>query len=178
MEQTEGKEDVSERQEAVIFDRDGTLASVAWCAPTDRRDNEQWKRFNALLPLDPVVPEVAGLLRAVRPGVSRLMVSGRMAGDHLGDTRRWWQVCAWLRKHQLPVDDLFMRTGGDYRLDTAVKREMYELYIAPHYRVRLAVDDRPEICDLWRSLGISVLQVRDPELWPDLVREEPEHGGQ
>lgn len=163
---------MSEKRKAVIFDRDGTLASVAWCAPTDRRDDEQWRRFNALLPLDPVVPEVAGLLRAVRPGVTRLMTSGRMAGDQPSDSRRWWQVRAWLLKHDLPIDQLFMREGGDYRRDTVVKEELYRTKIEPHYDVRFAVDDRPEVCDLWRSLGIPVLQVTDPELVPLVLRED------
>lgn len=157
------------RQPATIFDRDGTLASVAWCAPTDRRDSEQWRRFNALLPLDPVVPVVAGILRAVRLGVSRIMTSGRMAGDSPNDLSRWYEVRSWLRKHGLPIDHLHMRRGGDYRPDTIVKEEIYHRAIRPYFDVRFAVDDRPEVCDLWRSFGIPVLQVTDPGLLPPLA---------
>lgn len=162
---------MTERQPAVIFDRDGTLASVAWCAPTDRTDGEQWRRFNALLELDPVVPEIAALFRAVRPGVARLVVSGRMEGDRPGDFHRWFAVSHWLVKHGLSADALLMRAGGDYRWDSLVKEELYRTLIEPRFNVRLAVDDRPQICDLWRSLGIPVLQVRDPGLLPLLAGE-------
>lgn len=154
---------------AVIFDRDGTLASVDWCSPKDRKNNEEWARFNALLPFDPVVPEVAALLRSIRPGVIRIMTSGRMRGDHEWDYKRWAQVRTWLDKNDLPIDLLYMRAGGDFRKDTVVKEEIYRKFIEPYYDVIYAVDDRPEVCDLWESLGIPVLRVKDPCLSPLLL---------
>lgn len=159
-----------EKLDAAIWDRDGTLASVAWCAPTDRHDNSQWKRFNAMLPFDPVVPEVAALLRSIRPGVVNLMTSGRMRGDHEQDWKRYHQAMTWNLKNDLPIHQLFMRAGGDHRKDSVVKEEIYRTYIESYYNVKVAVDDRQEICDLWRSLGIHVIQVKDPKLVPMLVR--------
>lgn len=145
------------------------MASVDWCAPKDRHNNNEWARFNSLLPLDPVVPEIAALLRSIRPGVVRIMTSGRMRGDHERDWKRYGQVWAWLLKHELPIDQLHMRAGGDYRRDTVVKEEIYRVHIEPYYDVRFAVDDRPEVCDLWESLGIPVLRVTDPCLSPLLI---------
>lgn len=159
------------KRPAVIFDRDGTLASVDWCAPKDRKNDSEWKRFNALLPFDPVVPEVAALLHSIRPGVQRIMTSGRMRGDHPGDWKRYAQTRTWLAKNNLPIDQLHMRAGGDYRRDTVVKEEIYRRYIEPFFNVRYAVDDRPEVCDLWESLGIPVLRVKDPGLMPILLPE-------
>lgn len=162
-----------DRRPAVLFDRDGTLASVAWCAPVDRRDSEQWRRFNALLGLDPVVPEVAALWRSVRPGVAKLVLSGRMGGDRAGDTSRYWKLRAWFERHGLEPDLFACREGGDFRRDTVVKRELYERWIEPVYDVRVAVDDRPEVCDLWEELGVGcVVRVRDPGLEPPLVSSE------
>lgn len=161
------------RQPAVLFDRDGTLASVAWCAPVDRRSSEQWRRFNALCPLDPVVPEVAALWRSVRPGVAKLVVSGRTGGDFPGDRAREHQLRRWLREHGLEPDLFLCRAGGDYRRDTVLKRELYERWVEPHYDVRVAVDDRPEVCDLWEELGVGcAVRVRDPGVWPPLVSSE------
>lgn len=159
------------RRPGVIFDRDGTLASVAWCSPKDRHNASEWKRFNALLPFDPVVPEVAALLHSIRPGVQRIMTSGRMRGDNPDDWKRYAQTRDWLRKNNLPIDQLHMRAGGDHRKDTVVKEEIYRLYIEPYFDVRYAVDDRPEVCDLWESLGIPVLRVVDPGLYPLLTPE-------
>jgi hypothetical protein len=150
------------RQPAVIFDRDGTLASCP-LRPTDRT-NASWAAFNAAMVFDPIVPTVVGLLQSVRPGVARIMVSGRAAGDWPGDRRRRFQMGDWIAKHDLPIDHLFMREGGDFRQDSEVKHEILHRDILPHFDVLFAVDDRPQVIDVWRTHGIPVLQVRDPDL--------------
>lgn len=150
------------RQPAVIFDRDGTLASCP-ARPNDRSD-ASWARFNAALAFDPPVPYVVALLRAIRPGVARIMVSGRAEGDWPGDRRRRFAMQDWIVKHDLPIDHLFMRVGGDQRRDSIVKDEILRTQIAPHFDVRFAVDDRPQVIDVWREHGIPVLAVTDPDL--------------
>jgi len=152
---------------AVIFDRDGTLASVKHVAPTTK-DKGAWAQFNAALPFDAPVPVVAGLLRAIRPDVTRIMTSGRMAGDRVGDEHRWYQMRNWLIKHDLPIDILLMRQGGDTRLDSIVKEEMYR-QISKRYDVRYVVDDRPAVVQMWRSLGLPVLAVTDPGILPPIA---------
>jgi hypothetical protein len=156
-----------DRRPAVIFDRDGTLASVAHIAPTDRSDSS-WAAFNAALRFDAVVPRVAALLRSVRPDVARIMVSGRAEGDWPGDRRRRFAMQDWLVKRELPIDHLYMRSGGDGRLDSTVKRELYERDIAPFFDVRCVIDDRPAVIDEWRSLGLYVVAVKDPGILPTI----------
>lgn len=159
------------KQPAVIFDRDGTLASVAYCAPTDRSKGS-WENYNAALRFDAPVPHVAALLRSVRPGVTRIMTSGRAEGDWPGDRRRRFAMQDWLHKHQLPIDVLLMREGGDTRRDSIVKAEMYREMIEPHYDVRFVVDDRPQVVEQWRALGLKVLAVRDPGLAPPIAGDD------
>lgn len=159
------------RQDAVIFDRDGTLASVSYIAPNDRAKSS-WAAFNASLRFDAVVPVVAGLLRSVRPGVTRIMTSGRAEGDHPGDRRRRFAMQDWLDKNSLPIDLLLMREGGDQRLDSIVKREIYLRDIEPFYRVLFVVDDRPQVVATWQELGLPVLQVTDPGILPPITHQE------
>jgi FMN phosphatase YigB (HAD superfamily) len=155
---------------AVIFDRDGTLASVKYCAPTT--DNRQdWLNYNSALRFDAPVPIVVGLLRSIRPGVTRIMTSGRMSGNHPGDLRLRFAMQDWLYKHDLPIDLLYMRTGGDHRRDSVVKEEIYRQFIEPHFDVRYVVDDRPQVVELWRSLGLPVLAVTDPDILPPIAKE-------
>jgi hypothetical protein len=156
------------KQPAVIFDRDGTLASVAHVAPKDR-SQDSWGAFNASLPFDAPVPVVAGLLRSIKPGVVRIMTSGRSQGDYPGDRRRLYQMRDWLSKHDLPIDLVIMRPGGDQRRDSVVKRQMYDQIIAPRFDVRFVVDDRPQVVDMWRDLGLPVLAVKDPGILPPIA---------
>jgi hypothetical protein len=156
------------KQRAIIFDRDGTLASVAHVAPTDLRDQAQWGDFNAAMPFDAPVPEVVALLRSIHPSVARIMVSGRAAGDRVGDRRRLLQMTDWIRKHDLPIDHLFMRRGGDNRRDDVVKLDFLQNEILPRFDVRFVVDDRQQVVDMWRAQGLPVLQVKDPGILPAL----------
>lgn len=158
------------RHPAVIFDRDGTLASVAHVAPTDKSQSS-WKNYNAALRFDAPVPVVAGLLRSIRPGVARIMTSGRAEGDHPGDRRRRFAMEDWLAKHDLPIDLLLMREGGDQRRDSIVKEEIYRRYIEPYFDVRFVIDDRPQVVQTWRELGLHVLQVTDPGIMPPIWGE-------
>lgn len=159
-----------EKPLAIIFDRDGTMASVHNGPSHSRHDtgdytkatNDDWAAFNASLPFDRPVPLVVGLLKAVRPGVIRIMVSGRAAGDKKGETFRYWQMWQWIHKHNLPIDYLFMREAGDKRLDSVVKEEILNRDILPRFNPVVAVDDRPAILDVWKRHGLLTIQVENP----------------
>lgn len=156
------------RPPVVIFDRDGTLASVAWVVPQDR-DSESWARYNAALPFDAVVPYVASLLRAVPEGVGRFMFSGRAAGDKPGQDFRYWQMRAWIAKHDLPIDRLYQRVAGDQRKDSIVKNE-FLAKVSETHRVILAVDDREQVCsETWDANGIPLVRVVDPRIDPMIL---------
>jgi hypothetical protein len=52
-----------------------------------------------------------------------------------------------------------MREAGDSRKDSIVKQELYEKHIEPSYDVFVVLDDRNQVVDMWRSLGLVCLQV-------------------
>lgn len=152
------------KQLATIWDRDGTLAS---CSKRPiNRTNEEWQEFNSALPFDAPVPIIAALLHSVRPGVARIMVSGRAEGDWPGDRRRRFAMEDWIAKHQLPIDYLFMRSGGDMRKDSIIKHEILHQNILPFFDVRMAVDDRESIQEVWEAHDIFVVKVCDPNIAP------------
>lgn len=155
------------KQQAVIFDRDGTLASVAYAAPADK-SAASWANYNAALPFDAPVPAVVGLFHSIRPGIARIMVSGRAAGDHPGDRRRRFAMQDWNAKHGLDFDLFLQRQGGDQRRDSIVKDEILVNDILPRFDVVFAIDDRPQVIDVWRAHGIPVLPVVDPGIAPSI----------
>lgn len=150
------------RQPAVIFDRDGTLFSVKHHMQSEELGPWDWGSYNGLCAFDAPIPLVAALFRSIRPGVIKIITSGRM--DH---TRR--DMLYAMRKHDLVPDLLFMRRTGDHRRDTIVKREIYETLIEPRFDVRYVIDDRPSVVQGWRDLGLPVMQVKDPGIMPRIV---------
>lgn len=157
---------MSNRQPAIIIDRDGTLASVEWCRHfvAEGSENKDWRSFNLALPFDPPVPHIAAILRAIRPGVMRIMTTGRTE-----DCR--FNMFRWLRQHELPIDRLYMRKVGDQRKDSEVKREIMREIRGEGFDIRYVIDDRPQVCDMWREEGLKVMQVVDPGITPHILRE-------
>ena len=64
-----------------------------------------------------------------------------------------------LKKNKIPYDELFMRKSGDQRKDAIIKRELYEENIRDKYNVRFILDDRDQVVDMWRQLGLPCFQV-------------------
>lgn len=163
---------------ACIWDRDGSLAACH-NGPTknksknSKEDKEEWAAFNAALPFDAVVPEVAALLCSIRPDVVNIMVSGRMAGDKKGENFRKLLMWQWIRKHNLSIDLLFMREAGDQRKDSMIKEEILVNQILPYYNVVMAVDDRESICEVWERYGIHVIRVTNPGTLPPIAFQDP-----
>ena len=64
------------------------------------------------------------------------------------------------KRPEVPFDHIFMREGSDYRPDFEVKKDIYNANIAIlGYNIDFALDDRNQIVDMWREMGIKTLQV-------------------
>lgn len=149
---------MSEKLDAVIFDRDGTLFSVEHhmgevkpgkFGPLD------WGSYNGKCADDCVVPAVAALWHALDPKITKIITSGRE--DHT----RANMVLA-MDRHDIHPDRFFMRKTGDNRKDSIVKSEIYAQEIEPHYNILFVVDDRLQVVEAWRALGLKVIAVTDP----------------
>jgi predicted kinase len=70
---------------------------------------------------------------------------------------------AWLKQHSINYKALFMRPADDQRPDHILKSELYHFNIRGKYNVLGVIDDRPKVCRMWRSIGLSVFQVGNPD---------------
>lgn len=139
---------VARRPRVIVADIDGTCAHRGDRSPYDE------SRVGEDTPDD----AVRFLLRAAAStGECRVVyLSGRTQRSRRATS-------AWLALHGFPTGDLWMRRDGDRRPDTVVKRELYRRHLAGE-DVIAVVDDRPSVCRMWRSLGLTVLQVGDPHV--------------
>lgn len=79
-----------------------------------------------------------------------------------GRDEQWrGKTMEFLRRHHCPMGPLFMRSHGDSRRDAIVKRELFEAHVRGVYNVKFVLDDRNQVVKLWRSLGLTCLQVAD-----------------
>lgn len=129
---------------AIMVDVDGTVALRGDRSPYDET------RVSKDTPNHPVLAVTRAMYL---DGHAVIFCSGRTEACRE-------QTTAWLVKHfGWPFAALHMRSVGDQRKDSVVKRELYERHIRDAYDVTCVLDDRNQVVDMWRSIGLTVLQV-------------------
>lgn len=137
---------------AYMVDIDGTCTT----GPCDRSPYE-WAKVGQDKPNEAVIRAVWALYHA---GHIIIFCSGRDA------------VCRpeteeWLTKNfsasMVARSPLFMRKEGDMRKDSIVKMEIFDKRIRSNYNVIAVFDDRNQVVEMWRSLGLTVFQVAEGE---------------
>lgn len=130
--------------DAVVVDIDGTIAKNLSGRGfyDDSRVHED----------SPNVPVVDLVKRLHKDGVQIIYSSGR------ADSCRE-QTQEWIDTHVDVPGPLLMRKAGDYRKDNIVKLEIFDREIRDNYNVLFSLDDRDQVVAMYRSLGITVLQV-------------------
>jgi predicted kinase len=131
---------VKNAEHVVICDLDNTLFLLNGRNPYDASTC-----VNDLL--NPVVFEIIKNRRVI-------LVSGR-EDKYMVETKMA------LDKHKINFIDLFMRETGDSRKDAIVKQEIFDSQIRFVYNVDFVLDDRNQVVEMWRSLGLTCLQVAD-----------------
>lgn len=131
---------------AVLVDIDGTTALISGRSPYDHT------RVHQDLPNAPVI----AVIRAMHAAGHRVVfLSGR------SDKCRK-ETETWLKKHVgVTFDALYMRVHGDNRRDSIVKVELFDAHVRDAYAVTCVLDDRNQVVEAWRALGLTVLQVAE-----------------
>lgn len=147
-------------QPVYLCDIDGTLT---WRDPDEsvKFSNTRGIHDYARVSEDLYHPDVFNTVGSLQQaGAMIIFVSGRPESCR-EDT------VAWLNAPGVLVCDddnpLYMRTTGDRRPDTIVKRELFDKYIRPQEYFILGVfDDRNRVVRMWREqLGLTVFHVAD-----------------
>jgi hypothetical protein len=133
------------KKPAWLVDIDGTMT----LGPHQRGPFE-WDKVGNDQPNGPVMRLVRALYY---DGYEIVFVSGR-SEECRGRTENWlWQYFLH-RKFEI-----FMRSAGDYRKDAIIKQEIFDAHIRDNYWVQGVLDDRQQVVDMWREMGLTCLQV-------------------
>lgn len=134
--------------QAFICDIDGTIADHEGL-----RGHFDYTKVSQDRPICHIIHVVQALFN--NGGWIPLFVSGREEYSR-EDTKEWI-----LRHLGFKANYLFMRPDKDYRKDYLVKNEIFFRDIAPDYWVEFAIDDRKQVVDMWRSIGLPCLHVAE-----------------
>lgn len=132
------------RKKAIIVDIDGTVAHRV------DRDWFEYDKAHTDAPDHAIIEIIKTLWNS---NYHIIFVSGRNE-DSMDVTAKWLNI------HCPPYAKLLMRNSKDFREDSIVKRELYEEHIKPHYDVLCVFDDRNQVVDMWREIGLKCLQVQ------------------
>lgn len=129
---------------AILVDIDGTLAKMKDRSPYD------WHRVGEDSPVQAVINAVHA---AFMFGRKVIVMSGR-DGSCREITDQWLIKFLGVSKGAL-----HMRAEGDNRKDSIVKYELFNEHIRGKYHVEYVLDDRKQVVDMWRALGLACFQV-------------------
>lgn len=119
----------------VVFDVDGTLASMEGRSPYDL----------SLVMFDSPNQNVINLTKMYHAnGYKVVIFSGR-------DEKSREDTTKWLKEYGVEFDELHMRKAGDVRNDSIVKYEMVLELVKEHY-VEMVFDDRDRVVSMWRKV--------------------------
>jgi len=129
---------------AICVDLDGTLAHMVNRGPFD------WGKVGS----DELDKVVFDIVDKYSETVDVIVVSGRDAICR-GETEMW------LRDHNVRYNQLFMRPKDNVEKDSIIKERIFREMINPYYNILFILDDRQQVVDMYRSLGLKVLQVAE-----------------
>ena len=130
--------------DAIIIDMDGTLAITDHRSPYDLSNCD----------LDPANKPVLETVLKWQSNTTIIVVSGRT-----DDGKE--KTIIWLEKYGVKYQHLYMRKTGDMRKDSIIKEEIFNNFIRDKYNILFILDDRQQVVDMWRSLGLTVFQVAE-----------------
>tara|TARA_B100000965_G_scaffold403936_1_gene433356 strand:- start:2346 stop:2852 length:507 start_codon:yes stop_codon:yes gene_type:complete len=157
----------------VIFDLDGTLADIEIRRKKSIKPNGKmdWDVFfhPDNIQYDKPIPAIVNLIQTYEDKAYKIVIfSGR-------NDRSWNETKLWLKRYEIPFDLLVMRpdkfksksfpvADGNpatsdmrYMPDEILKKKMLDTFVDID-DVLFVVDDRQKVVDMWRDLGLVVLQ--------------------
>lgn len=147
-------------RDAIIADLDGTVFDTRHrLHHITNPDDQNWGAFEADAVHDIPVLHVVELLRMyAAKGTRILIVTAR------NEKRMRLMTMEQLRQHQIPCHRLFMATQKDMLdQDAFFKQKVYTVEIKPMYNVQFAIEDRPEVVQMWQNNGVPCFAVDQTE---------------
>lgn len=127
---------------AYIFDVDGTLAEMTDRGPYD------WKNVGK----DKLKVATQHVLCALQDQGNKIIIFTGRDGECEAETK------IWLRQNHISYDHFDIRPAGNTEKDSIIKKRMFDK-IKDEYNILGVFDDRDQVVEMWRDLGLTCFQV-------------------
>lgn len=143
------------KADAIIIDLDGTLCNLDHRLHYVKGEGKKnWHKFFKECIYDLVYEDVKSVMESeMLAGTNIVLCSGRPA-DYQVETEEW------LSLNHIKYTSLKMRPKMNYTRDDNVKAMLYRYEIKPYYNVKFILDDRDQVVQKWREMGLNCFQVR------------------
>ena len=143
---------MSVKPKAIIVDLDGTLCNVDHREHFMQQTPKKRDEFHSACVDDPIDETVRDLVDMYASNGYSVIILTARPSRYVAETKTW------LSQYDVRYDALFMGDGVNDP-DPVFKKRIYETYIKPIYDVKLTLEDRKSVVDMWRSLGMKCLDV-------------------
>lgn len=146
----------NDKRTAVICDIDNTILDMTHRYHMLKGKDTNWDEFLSEEAMSKDVPiwDTFRVISCLATRFPVIFLTGRNEG-----VREYTEFQLSLLHRAYPLLNgytLIMRPDEDReRPDIVVKKELYMEYVEPYYNILVALDDKPSVVDLWRSLGIT-----------------------
>jgi predicted secreted acid phosphatase len=137
----------------VIFDIDGTLMDIQHRKKYVEQRPKDWTKFRQATGKDSPKKEIFDIAKSMqKAGHNIIIASGRNKSQRPITLMQ-------LMGEGLVFRALYMRSDSDYRPDHVVKEGMLNKMKEHGWNPQLVFDDRTSVVDMWRSKGLTAVQV-------------------
>ena len=146
-----------------IFDLDGTLALIDHRRPIleDLDNPYRWDHFYEACDKDKPNKPIIFIMNNLRFLNFEIWIFSGRSEVVRGKTLKWLKEHTRFYEND-PYNKLIMRKKHDYTPDEELKKSWYDnMLVDDKERLICIFDDRDKVVKMWRSLGITCLQVAD-----------------
>jgi uncharacterized HAD superfamily protein len=137
----------------ICFDIDGTLADLSHRVHFWQQEPKNWNMFKSEMVNDAPIEQIRNIAVMMLHGHDVIICTGRSE-----DTREITE--AWLTKHNINFEKMYMRAEKDFRGDDIVKLELLNQIVVDFgKKPDIVFDDRPRVVKMWRENGVFVADV-------------------
>lgn len=138
------------RRDCVICDIDDTLADRSHRIHHVQNDPKDWDAYFGGIHNDSVIYPTLIILESLFEyyGYEIVFCTGRQEKFRP-------QTEKWIKKTGLIYSSLMMRSTGDFREDSVIKKEMVEKLLKSNLNPTIAIDNSDEVLEMYSSQGIQ-----------------------